>query len=75
MNHARGVLPRTSSTIEAPPRWSRGNLTDGTKYEAPGSLKSEYREARLDLEKALKSRQQGLNGEKRKSPGVGAGVA
>jgi len=67
VNHARGVLPRTSSTIEAPPRWSRANLTDGTKYEAPGSLKADYREARLDLEKALKSRYQGPNGEKRKA--------
>ncbi len=33
-NRALRILPSTRSTIEAPPRWSKSNLTDGIKYEA-----------------------------------------
>ncbi len=37
-NRALRVVPTTSSTIEAPPRWSRLNLTDGIKYEPNPTL-------------------------------------
>ena len=39
-NLARGIVPNTSSSIEAGPRWGRANLTDGVKYEAPAELRA-----------------------------------
>ena len=42
-NLARGIAPRTSSSIEAPPRWGRANLTDGVKYEAPPETRAKMR--------------------------------
>jgi len=39
-NLARGIVPNTSSSIEAAPRWARANLTDGVKYQAPPELRA-----------------------------------
>lgn len=50
-NLARGIVPKTSSSIEGLPRWSRANLTDGVKYQAPPDLLAKMGEIRQRIAK------------------------
>lgn len=50
-NRALRIVPSTSSTIEAPPRWSRLNLTDGIKYEAKPAILNQMVAVRESIQK------------------------
>lgn len=53
-NHARGASVSSSSTIEMPPRWSRGNLVDGiTPSAGPGGAALRRVEAAEDALRLL----------------------
>ncbi len=66
VNHALKIIPKTRSSIEAPERWARANLTDGIRYEAPAALRAEYASAKDALDKASLARFAGELGNRRR---------